>query len=634
MIKLPSFCSSALLLSGLLLMSCSETSRQDLAAATALVRAGNYAEAEVLLRNLSARDTPSDEVRFALARVFYLRGRFDDAARTLSLIGGTYEPALVDALRIDLALKTRKPEEVLQSLNAGRYRLDAAALSIKRAEALIAWGRVPDALDLLETIQSTSDTEVPLRTAMAKAHARHLRWSRAMEQLDLVTKNHASAAEAWMVKAALHEALGRNDEARRAARKAIEYSPGRLTDSERSALLLAEFGAAAAAGDLARARLLSGQLTGVLSSSPILSLVSAEMSALEGRYDDAVAELQGLIQRQAGFLPARVSLLAILVEADRLELALRESGLLAASSPSASRLVEVRSLLTLATKAAPGSEARAMHSASALSALGERRAAQRLLSDAVRRHPTSATLMARLASIQLALGLLTEAKRSIDEALARDGSDPSALMIAADIATQRGELTAALAICERLFASSPSGASAVALSRIRAKIGREDDEKPIRDWLARKPEDTAVRLILAEKLMATGNARSAASEYETVLATSPSDPVALNNLALLYDAAGDGRALDVARRAFEAAAVPEIADTFGWLLIKSGDSKRGLDLLERAVVGSPKAAIRAHLALALKRAGQVDRATAIARDLEREKVPFDGQDQIRGEFST
>jgi predicted Zn-dependent protease len=72
----------------------------------------------------------------------------------------------------------------------------------------------------------------------------------------------------------------------------------------------------------------------------------------------------------------------------------------------------------------------------------------------------------------------------------------------------------------------------------------------------------------------------------------------LNNLAFLYSQQNDPQAMELAKRAYDKA--PEsaaILDTYGYILIKQGQPKEGLPILEKAATLAPKANdIQFHLA--------------------------------------
>ena len=98
-----------------------------------------------------------------------------------------------------------------------------------------------------------------------------------------------------------------------------------------------------------------------------------------------------------------------------------------------------------------------------------------------------------------------------------------------------------------------------------------------------------------------------------MLEDAPKSVMALNNLAWLYFERGDNRAVDYARRAFEGAPNrAEIMDTFGWILVRSGETEQGLALLEKAARAAPNLAeIHYHLAAALAKAGDKTRSKSI-----------------------
>jgi len=83
------------------------------------------------------------------------------------------------------------------------------------------------------------------------------------------------------------------------------------------------------------------------------------------------------------------------------------------------------------------------------------------------------------------------------------------------------------------------------------------------------PEDlTAVRA-LATIYQAKKRYKDAISLYERIIQKQPQNVVALNNLALLYNEVGDGRAVETAERAYKLKPEePAIADTLGWFVAR------------------------------------------------------------------
>ena len=98
--------------------------------------------------------------------------------------------------------------------------------------------------------------------------------------------------------------------------------------------------------------------------------------------------------------------------------------------------------------------------------------------------------------------------------------------------------------------------------------------------------------------------------------------VVLNNLAFLYQTAGDERALKYAEWAH--AAAPDhaaIKDTLGWVLVNHGEVERALPLLEAARQALPEQPeVRYRYATALANAGRDGEArqelVALLNDVE------------------
>jgi Tfp pilus assembly protein PilF len=171
---------------------------------------------------------------------------------------------------------------------------------------------------------------------------------------------------------------------------------------------------------------------------------------------------------------------------------------------------------------------------------------------------------------------------------------------------------------------APAGATAVRLSRARSLGHLPDPGRPLIDWLQKNPGDVAVRLVLAEVHMAEGHADRAIAEYERAIQADARSPMALNNLAWLYQQKGDARAKEVAKRAHELAPdVAAIADTYGWILVQSGDVGTGLEVLKKAASGpATRPDIRYHYAAALAKAGERDAARAQLIELMRTKEQY------------
>lgn len=130
-----------------------------------------------------------------------------------------------------------------------------------------------------------------------------------------------------------------------------------------------------------------------------------------------------------------------------------------------------------------------------------------------------------------------------------------------------------------------------------------DADAFLRDWIRAEPANLPLRLYAGESETMRKRWKEAFDQYAVVLEKEPGNALALNNGAWALHQLKDARALDYARRAYEA--VPKsasIADTYGVILSEGGDRK-GIEMLRKAVELAPNnPQIRLHLAEALARA--------------------------------
>lgn len=273
------------------------------------------------------------------------------------------------------------------------------------------------------------------------------------------------------------------------------------------------------------------------------------------------------------------------------------------------------------------------------------------LREATRLDASQPTYFVNLARAQVALGNDAAARESLRKALSvdpdllaahaamvmldlRGGRTQQAADRVADLKKQHAN-KAAVSILEGDFAMAtkayaqaeqaygaaftalPSGALAVRHYRARQLAGMADAAAPLRRWLELRPNDAEVRMLLAEAYAAQGKRKASMAEYERVVELAPSNAMALNNLAWMYFEDNDRRAEGMAKRAYDLAPqVPAIADTYGWILARTGKYEAALPVLERAATGQRvQADIRYHYAVVLNEVGRRDEARAVLRSL-------------------
>jgi Tfp pilus assembly protein PilF len=139
------------------------------------------------------------------------------------------------------------------------------------------------------------------------------------------------------------------------------------------------------------------------------------------------------------------------------------------------------------------------------------------------------------------------------------------------------------------------------------------------------PKDYAIRTVLAGSYLEQKKYEAAIAEYGRLVIEHPADPIALNNLAWLYQRQGDlAKARELAERAFAASpAAAQIDDTLGWILLAQGEADKAMTYLSAANSAAPRNPdIQYHLAVALHRLGRPADAQSMLESLLESGVSF------------
>jgi len=168
----------------------------------------------------------------------------------------------------------------------------------------------------------------------------------------------------------------------------------------------------------------------------------------------------------------------------------------------------------------------------------------------------------------------------------------------AELYAKDGDLIKASASYDRALGIEILRYHALRAHAIKNTVGLPDKRDPLQEYLALRPLDSEVRMVLAESYRLDEDVRQSIIEYDRILSAEPANGVALNNLAWVYFVAGDERAEQTARKALEL--MPSngaVADTLGWILANQGSVDSGIELLREADrLTNGRAEIRYHLA--------------------------------------
>jgi putative PEP-CTERM system TPR-repeat lipoprotein len=208
---------------------------------------------------------------------------------------------------------------------------------------------------------------------------------------------------------------------------------------------------------------------------------------------------------------------------------------------------------------------------------------------------------------------------------------PPAIALVGSVLMRDARHADAVKAYEALVKLAPTAGSVGLLVEARTQAGTPDADRPLRDYVAAHAEDPRGHQLLGQRYLAAKDLAKARAAFEKASALAPNDAATLNNLAWIYQAAGDPRAAQFAERAHALApASPDIADTFGWILVQQGQVDKGVPMLREAAAKLPNnAEVRYHLAAALAKSGDQDNARTMLRSLIESGDTFEGEADAR-----
>jgi cellulose synthase operon protein C len=207
------------------------------------------------------------------------------------------------------------------------------------------------------------------------------------------------------------------------------------------------------------------------------------------------------------------------------------------------------------------------------------------LSKGLQLQPENADLFGGLLELQLAAKNFTQAQQLVDE-YAKTAAPPAAVLYMRGLLAEAQEKPSdALSLYRESFRSQANDKAADGQLRILQKTQQREAAKAfLEQWIAQQPRNPKPRLYLAMAAQQAGDKAQAQKAYEDLLSQQAESVVALNNLAWLYHESGNPQALALAQKAYALAPQSaQVLDTYGWLLVHSGDKTQGIALLEKAL---------------------------------------------------
>lgn len=594
------------------------------------LEAGNYGEALVDLRNVL--DKKPDDVRalLALAQLSVQTGDHPTAERMLKQAEKSgADLAQVADIQARLMLERNQFQQLFTSIIAGTLPVPEPQLSLYRARALAGLGRTEEARVLFSTLVDKPSAASQAHVGLANVLFTTGQAEAAMREIDLAIAADAKSALALMVKGTLLQRSGRIAEAEQAWRRALELAPGRLTLQQHLGLLTTLAEIELARNNLVGAGEIHASMVRVSPQGLLTEMMGGRLLVARGEANAAVNNLQRLTAKYPEFPTVRITLASALLAQGSIEQAVTELNQLVTRLPNAAALnLALNALKTARSLPAEGraSAPRWIAIGTAQMALEQPMAARQALNRALQADPESFPAASGLVALDLRAGKLSEAAVAAKALMQKYPKEPAAATLAGDARAALQQYADADAAYRVAWSLRHDPSVAIALYRVREAGKLEQALAPLRDWLAEKPADVAVRHVYARALMESGDKPGAKAEYEHLLRDSPRDVAALNNLAILYAESGEPRALATAKKAYDVAPrVPAVADTYGWLLAQDGKISDALKLLEEAVKQSSGAEIHYHYAVVLSRAGNAAKAKEVLTRLLQDNPRFESR---------
>lgn len=578
---------------------------------------GAYGAAEHSLRMVVAQVPGDNGARIALAETYLRRGMAVRAMETL-------EPTLRNApdntvaLRLagEIQLRLSQPAKSVEFLEkANALDKGDMGVRVRLAEVKLAQGDSNQGLKELEALSAAEPDKREPDAALISAHLRARDFAKAMAVADAMVKKQPTSATALHTKATVHMAMGDLKNARIGFDKALSLNPNldvaafnlaRIEVAERNYAGAKKRYDELLAKDPKSERVLLGLAEVLIASgAPPAEVVTAIQRAVASSPDSALARLAliNYLARQKDWKAALAAAQAAQAAVPDMPQILEALASVQQASGELNQAIETYSRLA---KFQPDNPLPLMRIAGIQAQFKNYPASIAALRSAMTLAPDNPTIWVALAAAYMESNQpdagFAEAKR-LQKA---QPSRAAGFVLEAELLAAQKKLPEAVAAYKTALAKQALPFIAVRTHSALVLTGKTDDAAALaQKWVKDHPKDTQVRAYLGQQSLNKGDFKAAAAYYRPVIELEPENVALLNNLAWSLSEMNDPTALGYAERAYRLApGVPEVANTYGWILVQKGDMTRGLELLRRAVELAPAdAQKRLRLAQALIKGG-------------------------------
>lgn len=595
---------------------------------------GESAQAQMYLSSAVSLDPNDAHVRQLLADA-QMKGKVANLDRTTSQLAqaGPARPQEVALTSGHKREKQNRGNELATLKEQASQAPHNPGLQFTLAQVLLERGDAQQALSVLERVpDSATATGLTRDRLRIAAYLRTQNLAAALDAVKKMLKAHPKNAGAYVLASDVYMIANRDGKAKAALAKAKSIAP------HNSKVLLNSAVLAVRMGDQAKAK---EEFQAIVSESPKNLEALMGLARLAAMANDAVETTKWLQQaRQAAphALAPRIVLVRLYIlrkEPDKALSVAQEAvkiaphnalalNLLAAGQWAAGHKKDALESFNKAIKLAPNNMVVRLHLARAQIALDQAKGAEKTLQAIIDRQPTLVSAVRLLALVQLHQGNKKAAFATAKHLGQEPGAEAAAAQLEGDLHMAQKQYQQAAAAYDASLKSHPSRAVVVDdfIARVRGRM--KGPQQPLVSWLSQHGNDVAVRSLLAQWYLQKHDLKSAAQEYQAVVRVDPKDPTALNNLAWIYGKQNNPKALELARKAHQAA--PDnasVTDTLGWIELQSGHAEQALALLQEASTKDGKnAGIQYHLAIAQVKTGHGDQAKHTLEKLLARKGSF------------
>jgi putative PEP-CTERM system TPR-repeat lipoprotein len=604
---------------------------------------GNYGQAEMYLSNVMGLDRKNEGARKLLALTYYREGRSAQALNMLRPVmpaQATDAELLAQLQRAAAEGAGMPPRPGTETVTPGAAAVANAASAgtpsgkaFAAAEKALAGNDSAEAIRLLKAMPAgDAGVEAQRATMLTIAYVRNRQPEESVKIAADYAAKHPEQSSAHLLYGTALVAAGKRKEARAQYDKAIRLDP------KNTAALMSLGSLDSVEGHYKDAESHYGAVLKQDSHNAAAMVALGKLAVIQGDKAEAIKQFRQAIAAQPKSAEAYVELVLVYSQNGQFDDAAGVAKQLADALPdnaaalnafgaaelNAGRHAEALQPLEKAVKLAPESALFRINLARAQILNKDAKAAAANLETVIKADPAQAQAVALLAFMKLqdhdAAGAIALARTLQKQPAARAagfGLEGDLYMAAKDYTKAADAYQQGLKVT---YNRPLVMKNVAALEHSDPKAS----ESLLRDWLAKHPDDAAMRLILAQHYLDHDRNGDAAGQYEHVLKAFPSNVGALNNLAWIYTEQKNPKALALAERAHKLAPTSaSVQDTYGWALVAAGQAKTALPILTEAAKAAPKVpAIQYHLAVAQARSGDRAGARSTLEALHKSGVDF------------